>query len=251
MPLQFRIPIQIKPVKPVAIFRFSAEDGPGYFASFLARQSVPWTLFKLDEGAALPHNLDDYAGFVFMGGPMSVNDDLPWMAPVQKLIRRAIDNDQPCLGHCLGGQLMSKALGGDVTTNPVKEIGWNKVQAADSVTARAWLGGDVSSLTTFQWHGETFSIPPGAERILSSDACANQAFIIGKSLGMQCHTEMTPEMIDDWCHDWAKENADPALASIQTPEEMLVATQDNIAGLNRLADQLYAKWLEGVNRENC
>ena len=199
----------------------------------------------------MPHNLDDYAGFVFMGGPMSVNDDLPWMAPVQKLIRRAIENDQPCLGHCLGGQLMSKALGGDVTTNPVKEIGWNKIQAANSVTARAWLGGDVSSLTTFQWHGETFSIPPGAERILSSDACANQAFIIGKSLGMQCHTEMTPEMIEDWCHDWAKENADPALASIQTPEEMLVATQDNIAGLNRLADQLYAKWLEGVNRENC
>ena len=199
----------------------------------------------------MPHNLDDYAGFVFMGGPMSVNDDLPWMAPVQKLIRRAIENDQPCLGHCLGGQLMSKALGGDVTTNPVKEIGWNKIQAANSVTARAWLGGDVSSLTTFQWHGETFSIPPGAERILSSDACTNQAFIIGKSLGMQCHTEMTPEMIEDWCHDWAKENADPALASIQTPEEMLVATQDNIAGLNRLADQLYAKWLEGVNRENC
>ena len=114
-------------------------------------------------------------------------------------------------------------------------------------------------MTTFQWHGETFSIPAGAERILTSHACENQAFVIGKSLGMQCHTEMTPEMVEDWCQDWAAENADPSLPSIQTPEEMLAAMRNNIPGLNRLADRLYAKWLQGVyphlvakdfNREN-
>ena len=74
----------------------------------------------------------------------------------------------------------------------------------------------------------------------------NQAFVIGKSLGMQCHTEMTPAMVEDWCQDWEAENADPSLPSIQTPEEMLSATQDNIVGLNRLADRLYGKWLAGV-----
>ncbi len=209
---------------------------------------------------SVPNNRDDYAGFVFMGGPMSVNDDLPWITAIMNLIRHAVTQDQPCLGHCLGGQLMSKAVGGNVTGNRVKEIGWNKVQAIDSALARAWLGKDASSLTTFQWHGETFSIPAGAERILTSDACENQAFVIGKSLGMQCHTEMTPEMVEDWCQDWAAENADATLASIQTPEEMLAATRNNIPILNRLADRLYAKWLEGVypqmvaknlNRENC
>ena len=233
-------------VKPVAIFRFSVEDGPGYFASCLDRHSVPWTLFKIDEGAAPPQNPDEYAGFVFMGGAMSVNDDLPWILPVEALIREAIANDRPCIGHCLGGQLIAKALGGSVTTNGVKEIGWNTVDAIDSPVASAWLGKESVSLTTFQWHGETFSIPAGAERILTGAACANQAFVIGNSLAMQCHTEMTPEMIEDWCGDWEAENADPALASIQTPQKMLAAMQDNMPALKRLADRLYTKWLEGV-----
>ena len=127
----------------------------------------------------------------------------------------------------------------------MKEIGWNKVQAADSVTARAWLGGDVCSLTAFQWHGETFSIPPGAERILSSDACANQAFIIGKSLGMQCHTEMTPAMIEEWCADWAAENV-KASSSVQRPEEMRHAMEKNLVALRTLADQLYSRWMTGL-----
>ncbi len=55
---------------------------------------------------------------------MSVNDDLPWIPPVLALIRRAVAADIPVLGHCLGGQLMSKALGGSVGRNAVKEIGW-------------------------------------------------------------------------------------------------------------------------------
>ena len=240
------MPALVKPLKPVAIFRFSKEDGPGYFASFLDRHQVPWTLFKLDEGDLLPENGNAYSGLVFMGGSMSVNDDLPWIAPILKLIRRAIDNDQPCLGHCLGGQLMSKALGGRVTGNAVKEIGWNALQVENSRLSDAWLGAEKSPLTTFQWHGETFSIPDGAERILTSAACANQAFVIGKSLAMQCHVEMTPAMIENWCEDWASENADSALPSVQTPDEMRAALATNISALNKLADRLYSKWLDGV-----
>ena len=183
-----------------------------------------------------------------MGGPMSVNDDLPWIEPVLKLIRAAIQNDTPCLGHCLGGQLISKALGGTVTKNHVKEIGWNPVQVESSVTARAWLGDDLKTWTTFQWHGETFTIPPHAERILTGGACDNQAYVIGKSLGMQCHIEMTPQMIEAWCRDWAKENADPNLPSIQTPTEMVSAANKNLLMLNRVADRLYAKWVMGINK---
>ena len=68
---------------------------------------------------------------------MSVNDDLPWIAPVLALIRQAVANNIPVLGHCLGGQLMSKALGGVVARSPVKEIGWGEVRVADNDTARA------------------------------------------------------------------------------------------------------------------
>ena len=92
----------------------------------------------------MPVEPENYSAFVFMGGPMSVNDNLPWIAPILELIRAAIERNQPCLGHCLGGQLMCKALGGSVTGNPVKEIGWNKVKATESPVARLWLGEDAS-----------------------------------------------------------------------------------------------------------
>ena len=233
-------------MKPVAVFRFSATEGPGHFATFMDSRKLPWQLFKLDQGDALPQDLNAYAGFVFMGGPMSVNDDLPWIPPLLDLIRNAIAADKACLGHCLGGQLISKALGGVVSKNPVKEIGWNPVRVEDSSLARDWLGNDLQAWTTFQWHGETFSIPPGATRILSGAACANQAYVIGKSLGMQCHVEMTPAMIESWCRDWDKEAPDASLPSVQTPEEMKAAMQRNLQTLNQVADRLYTRWLCGL-----
>ena len=80
-------------------------------------------------------------GLVFMGGPMSVNDDLPWIAERVRLIARGgVADGVPVLGHCLGGQLMSKALGGTVSRNPVKEIGWGQVTVSPGAEARRWFG---------------------------------------------------------------------------------------------------------------
>ena len=182
-----------------------------------------------------------------MGGPMSANDQTPWNAPLLELLRVALTADKPCIGHCLGGQLMSRALGGHVSVNPVKEIGWNPVYVEDNAAAREWLGGDLvgpKPVTTFQWHGETFSIPEGATRILRGEACANQAYVIGNSLGMQCHVEMTPAMIESWCADWAAENADPTLPSVQTPRQMQADMTANLQRLNGLADRLYTRWVK-------
>lgn len=181
---------------------------------------------------------------------MSANDDTPWNEPILALIRQAIQGGYPCLGHCLGGQLMSKALGGAVSVNPVKEIGWNPVRVEPSAEARDWLGDDASLWTTFQWHGDTFSIPPGATRILTGDVCANQAYVVANSLGMQCHTEMTPEAIDAWCADWAAERADPALPSVQTPAEIRAHLDENLTQLRRLGDRLYTRWIRGLSRED-
>ncbi len=238
-------------MKTVAIFRFSPEDGPGYFASFLDRHSIPWQLFKIDEGDHIPADPSLFSGLVFMGGAMSVNDDLPWIPPTLGVIRDAISRGQPCIGHCLGGQLMSKALGGIVSANMVKEIGWNPVIAENNAVAREWLGEDFvqqSRHTTFQWHGETFTLPVDATRILTGDACANQAFVVGDSLAMQCHTEMTPAMIEEWCGDWASENV-AASASVQRPVEMQHAMDKNIVALRTLADKLYSRWIAGLVQE--
>src|SRR6476620_3804684 len=106
-------------MKPVGIFRFSPTEGPGYFATYLERHDVPWRVIEIDNGAAVPGDVREFSGIGLMGGPMSVNDPLPWIAPVLELIRGAVSADVPVVGHCLGGQLMSRALGGVVTRNPV------------------------------------------------------------------------------------------------------------------------------------
>lgn len=229
--------------KPVAIFRHLASEGPGYFATFLDARSLPWRLIKIDEGEAVPVSPDAFSGLCFMGGPMSVNDDLPWIPPALTLVREAVARDIPVIGHCLGGQIIAKALGGAVTRNPVKELGWGRVEASGSL-AQAWLG-DTQSFEAFHWHGETFSIPPGATRLLQSAWCANQAFTIGKTLGMQCHVEMTEAMIRLWNRVWAEEKAAPG-PSVQRPEEMYERIDERIAAMRAVADRLYTRWIEGL-----
>jgi len=233
-------------MKPVVIFRHAASEGPGYFATYLDRRSVPWRVVRVDEGEPTPPDPREFSGLAFMGGPMSVNDDLPWIAPTLGLIRAAVDAGVPVLGHCLGGQLIAKALGGVVTRNPVKEIGWGRV---DVLGAGAEWFGTGGSFTSFHWHGETFSIPPGATRILSSAHCGNQAFALGPHLAMQCHVEMTPELVRAWCRDWEKEVESLARRqpSVQTPAEMTEAIEEKTKTLNSVADRVYDRWLRGID----
>ena len=232
-------------MKPVAIFRHSITEGPGYFATFLDERSVPWILVQVDAGEAVPADPRKFSGLAFMGGPMSVNDRLPWIPKVLELAGKAMNADIPVLGHCLGGQLMSKALGGRVTRNAVKEIGWGAVAVEDNGPGRKWFGATREFLS-FHWHGETFSIPPGATRIAASPWCTNQAFVLGKHLGMQCHVEMTPELIRSWCDDWEKELISKAGPSVQTPAQMIEQLEDRVRSLNAIAARLYERWIEGL-----
>ena len=179
---------------------------------------------------------------------MSVNDDLPWIIPALELIRDAVRKDVPVLGHCLGGQLMSRAFGGTVRANPVKEIGWGEVRVADNAVAREWLGG-LQGFESFHWHGETFSIPPGATRILENDNCANQAFALGKHLGLQCHVEMTPDLIRAWLSGGAREiEAGRSSPGVQQPGEIEREMEARAAALNEVANRLYDRWTENLSR---
>ena len=233
-------------MKPVAIFRHTATEGPGYLADFLDERKIPWRLIAIDAGDSVPENAAVYSGLVFMGGPMSVNDDLPWIPAVEALIRDAFAKDIPLLGHCLGGQLISKAMGAVVSRNPVKEIGWGRVEVADNDVARSWFGG-MQSFEAFQWHGETFALPQGAMHLLSSEYCANQAYSIGMHLALQCHVEMTKEMIDTWCAAGADEViASGSSPAVQTVGEIRKQTAEKLPLLKYVADQLYTKWCGGL-----
>ncbi|MBL8484056.1 MAG: type 1 glutamine amidotransferase [Rhodocyclaceae bacterium] len=235
-------------MKPVYIFRHSPTEGAGHFATFLDRHGISQRLIAVDAGDSVPADTGGCAGLAFMGGPMSVNDPLPWIAAELALIRDAVARNVPVIGHCLGGQLMSKALGGQVSRNPVKEIGWGQVSVADNAAARDWLPG-LQNFLSFHWHGETFSLPPGVSPILSSPYCANQAWVLGPHLAMQCHVEMTADMISSWCATGAGEierhAGEPA---VQQPGAMQQDLAPRLAQLHDAAERLYSRWIAGLAR---
>jgi len=229
-------------MKSIAILRHSQTEGPGYFATYLERAGLPWTLVKIDQGEAVPANAAAYAGIALMGGPMSVNDDLPWIPQALHLIQDAVAKDVPVLGHCLGGQLMAKALGGQVTRAPVKEIGWGEVWVLDTTLGSDWFGAGRSGFQVFQWHGETFSVPPGATHVLANRWCTNQAFALGPHLALQCHIEMSEEFVRSWCETGAREIARSESPAVQSVDAILGVLAANVRTLHDVADSVYARW---------
>jgi len=175
-------------------------------------------------GAPVP-DITQAAGLIFMGGPMSANDDLPYLRQELQLIAQAVERRQPVLGVCLGAQLIAKALGAKVYRNPVKEIGWFEIHFTRAAARDPLFAGVGPAETVFHWHGETFDLPPGAERLAYSEACRNQAFRIGANVyGFQFHLEVTPAMIEEWCSD-----VDPLL---------------NSARLAALSNLVFGRWCD-------
>ncbi|RMD80445.1 MAG: type 1 glutamine amidotransferase [Gammaproteobacteria bacterium] len=239
--------------RPVLVLRHIDCEGPGYLAQVLDRHGVPWRVVAVDEGEPVPRDPGEAAGLVLMGGPMSANDPLPWIEEELALLRAAREAGLPLLGHCLGGQLIARALGGRVGPNRVKEIGWHEVRRVDTPCPppgdwadelAAWREALPERFTAFHWHGERFTPPPGAARLLESAGCPEQAFVLpGGVLGLQCHLEMTPELVAAWVERYAHELREPG-PTVQGRAEILRDLEARVAALQRVADRVYARWIE-------
>src|SRR5258706_5120067 len=235
-------------MRPVAIFRFSPTEGPGHFGEWLSEQAIPSELIMLDEGAAVPTDPGAYGGIGMMGGPMSVNDRLPWMAPLCGFVRDAIGDGVPVIGHCLGGQMMAKALGGRVVRAPTPEIGWLHVDVCDRGARREWFGG-LPRFAAFQWHYDAFDLPPMATRVLTNAFNVDQGFVIDdRHVGLQCHVEMTTELVTTWCRTGAKELPARSNANLQSAADLVADLPARLAALNEVADSVYARWSQGLLR---
>ncbi|MEE9552105.1 MAG: type 1 glutamine amidotransferase [Gammaproteobacteria bacterium] len=229
-------------MKPVLIFRHIACEGPGYLANILSSRNIPFNVILVDEGDQIPDSLDNVAGLVFMGGPMSVNDPLTWIDTELKLIQNAHEKGIPMLGHCLGGQLISKALGGPVGPNPVQEIGWFPVSRCESCLAPHWLDGLPESFNVFHLHGDVFSIPQGASLLLKSQYCQHQAFVIGNTLALQFHLEVTEDLLLEWIDVYRNDIEHPS-ESVQSAEQIMDNLQNKISEVHQYAEILYNHWL--------
>ncbi len=229
-------------MRPVVIFRFSPTEGPGQFGQWLDEHELSHRVIALDEGERVPHDPRGFSGIAMMGGPMSANDDLPWNAPLIGFLREAVEAEVPVLGHCLGGQILAKALGARVMRTPTPEIGWGDVRV---VGAADWFGGR-EAFTTFQWHYDIFALPPGATRVLTNAYNPDQAFVFGMHVGFQCHIEMTRPMVETWCRTGAKELPERTDGAKQSSADMFTDLDRKLAALSRVADDVYARWARGL-----
>ena len=108
--------------KEVLIFMHTVDDSPGYVAVLLQRNNINFRVIHSYKNEIIPELDDTMAGLIFLGGTMSVNDGIAWLEQEVRLIRQAIKANIPVIGHCLGGQLISQALGQQITKNPDIEI---------------------------------------------------------------------------------------------------------------------------------
>ena len=177
---------------------------PGYLAEWLAEQGAEVDVVRIDLEDEVP-DPREYDMIASLGSEFAAFDDSkPFIPREAKLLREALDADVPVLGLCFGGQLLARVAGGHSFRADEAEIGWQKVESKDPdlVPEGPW----------FNWHFDSFTLPPGAELIAESEA-GPQAYRIGRSLGLQFHPEVTPEIMDSWVkayrHELDGDGVDP------------------------------------------
>lgn len=227
------------PITPrVLAFRHVPFEGLGLIEDALVSRGIAYDYCDLFEpGGSIPP-LDNYGGVIYMGGPMSVNDELPYLLEEMRLIERTAARGMPQLGVCLGSQLMARALGGRVYRNSRKEIGWYEIELTEQGRKDPVLAPVGRAETVFHWHGDTFDLPPEATLLASSEITPHQAYRYGQfGYGLQFHLEVTPGMIVDW----SEEDANCGdIRELERPPE----PYHNYVRCRELADSVFGQWCD-------
>jgi GMP synthase-like glutamine amidotransferase len=153
----------------------------------------------------------DFDFLAIMGGLMNIYEGkrYSWLVKEKEFIARSIDAKKAILGVCLGAQLIADILGGKVTKNPQKEIGWFPVRLTLAAQQSDIFRSLPIEFTAFHWHGDMFAIPPAAIHLASSQACPNQAFQYGdRVLGIQFHLDYSLDSISKMIQNCGDELTD-------------------------------------------
>lgn len=231
-------------------------DGPGALLEWAETRGHSLTTCLICEGQSLPP-LESFDLLISLGGPMGAYEEgkYPWLVEEKAYLRKAVAAGKKLVGLCLGCQLLADALGGKAYRHTLKEFGWQPITLTEeglklfplekgqflalenhkkdsdfpalkahekSSGSSALKAHEKGSFLAFQWHGDTYSLPPGAVQLARSEACEQQAFLLGNQvLGLQFHLEWTEQMMREAL-------ADPGVAlsmipspTVQTPEEIL------------------------------
>jgi GMP synthase (glutamine-hydrolysing) len=163
-------------------------------------EGVPVEHVRLWKGDDLPP-LEDAGAIVSLGGDMNVDDveAFPYLAAERDSLAEAVRRDVPVLGICLGGQLLARALGAPVTRSPAPELGFVPLRPTEEGRADPLMSCLQDGDRMFQWHVDTFDLPPGASLLATGEVVRNQAFRAGgRAWGVQFHPEVTADELEGW-----------------------------------------------------
>jgi len=191
---------------------------------------------------------EEFDMLLIMGDTMSVyqEEEYPWLKPEKEFVRKVIKSGKPVLGSCFGAQMIAEVLGGKVTKNRFKEIGWHTVRSLERKSPSSSISSELpycisNSFTAFMWHGDTFEIPAGAVKLFESEACPNQGFIYnGNVLGLQFH----PEADNHWIRNLIDDSAHELVERKYIQSKKDIFGQENLLEGSRYLDYSLMDWFE-------
>ena len=229
----------------VYVLQHHEEENAGTLGDVLHARGIEARTVHGYLGEPIPKRLDEAAGLVILGGPMGVSDQdrHPFLTDELTLIGDALAHDAPVLGICLGGQLLAHALGATVGKAPQPEIGWYPLRLTDAARRDHVWAGLASPCPSFQWHEDSFDLPPGAALLASSEMTPCQAFRSGASAyGLQCHLEVTEALLERWLAVWESELPEGKV----TTDAVLAQGRRELSSLERTAQAVFGAWAEMV-----
>jgi GMP synthase (glutamine-hydrolysing) len=229
------------------VIQHAACEPPGAYEEEMLARGIAFERVQADQHQALP----EWRGFdaiVAMGGPMGANDDemLPWLTHEKQQIAEAVTDGLPFWGVCLGAQLLAASLGARVYRGARPEIGiYRDIELTRAARRDPVFAAAPSSITTLQWHADTFDLPDGAVLLASSPAFARQAFVWRRAYALQFHLEVSAELAASWLAipSYAAELAHAADA----PSVPALASElAQLHAATPVARQLFGRWVENV-----
>jgi GMP synthase (glutamine-hydrolysing) len=180
---------------------------------------------------------------IILGGPIGAYEEAryPFLNAELKLIERALAQNARVLGVCLGAQLLARVLGARVYPGSVAEIGFAPLTltSAGLASPLRWL----ESVPVLHWHGDSFDLPVGSDRLASTPAYENQAFRMGRqALGLQFHAEACPEALESWLVGHAHE-----LAALRRDLDALRADTTQFgSALSAAGSKFLLEWIQAA-----
>lgn len=168
----------------INVLQHTPNEGPGSIEKWANEHNAEFYVYHPATFGKLP-TADETDMLVILGGPMSPNDDFPWIKQERELIKELAQEHKPMFCACFGAQQISMAFGGEVSDAKYKEVGWAPVYLKNHE-----IPGIPDKLTALHWHQQMFSIPEGGKLLFSSDLLENQGFLLGDNIvGLQFHFE--------------------------------------------------------------